>query len=58
MNEYDATELAFKNGYEKGKAEVAKEIFKELDQELAYCLESHPYAITRYCEIRRKYTEK
>ena len=58
MNEYDATELAFKNGYEKGKAEGAKEIFKELDEALAHCLQSYPYAISRYCEIRRKHTEK
>ena len=42
----------------KGKAEVAKEIFKELDQELAYCLESHPYAVSRYFEIRDKYTKR
>lgn len=40
------------------KNEFAREIFKELDQELAYCLESHPYAISRYCEIRRKYTKR
>lgn len=43
--------------YQNAKSRVAKEIFKELDGELAYCLESHPYAITRYCEIRRKYTK-
>lgn len=58
MKEYDAVETAFKNGYENGKSEVAKEIFKELDQELAYCLEAHPYAVSRYFEIRNKYTKR
>ena len=37
------------------KEETAREIFKELDKALAYCMESHPYAIERYCEIKRKY---
>lgn len=37
------------------KTETASEIFKELDEALAYCLESHPYAIERYSEIKRKY---
>jgi hypothetical protein len=32
MNEHDATELAFKNGYEKGKQEVAREIFEEIER--------------------------
>lgn len=58
MKEYDAIELAFKNGYEKGKTEGAKEIFSELDEALAHCLQSYPYAISRYCEIRNKYTKR
>lgn len=37
------------------KSEVAREIFEELDEALAYCLESHPFAISRYNEIRKKY---
>lgn len=40
------------------KTETAREIFKELDGALAYCMESHPYAIERYCEIKRKYIEQ
>ena len=39
------------------KTETAREIFKELDGALAYCMESHPYAIERYCEIKKKYIE-
>ena len=31
MNEHDATEIAFKNGYKKGKQEVAREIFEEME---------------------------
>lgn len=30
MNIYDATEQAFKNGYAKAKAEVAREIFEDI----------------------------
>lgn len=30
MNEHDATEIAFKNGYKQGKSEVAREIFADL----------------------------
>ena len=30
MKDYDATEQAFKNGYEKGKQEVAREILQEI----------------------------
>ena len=29
---HDATEIAYKNGYEKGTIEIAKEIFKEIDR--------------------------
>ena len=31
MKDHDATEQAFKNGYEKGKQDVAKEIFAEIE---------------------------
>lgn len=30
MNIHDATEKAYRNGYEKAKAEVAREIFEEI----------------------------
>ena len=31
MNEQDAFELAYKNGYEKGKADATAEIFSEIE---------------------------
>lgn len=34
MNQHDATEIAFKNGYKQGKNEVAMEIFEEIDKRL------------------------
>ena len=37
------------------RSEVAREIFEELDEALAYALESHPFAIARYNEIKKKY---
>lgn len=48
------TGVAFKH-YFDGREEVAREIFSELDEALAYCLNSHPFAIARYNEIKRKY---
>ena len=32
MKEHDAVETAFKNGYEKGKTETAREIFAEIER--------------------------
>ena len=32
MKEHDAVETAFKNGYEKGKTETAREIFEEFKE--------------------------
>ena len=32
MNEHDAFEQAYKNGYEKGKADAAAEIFAEIEK--------------------------
>lgn len=34
MKEHDATEIALKNGYEKGKADGAREIFEEIEDVL------------------------
>ena len=38
---HDATEVAFKNGYEKCKAEVAREIFAEIEREINDALQSN-----------------
>lgn len=61
MNEYDACEAAYKNGYEKGKREVAREIFEEIEKCMA-----HDYISTigvyngalelRIAELKKKYT--
>lgn len=41
MNEHDATEIAFKNGYKQGKSEVAREIFEEIEKEIEAAIESN-----------------
>lgn len=50
----EVAELIYNKGYRR-QSEVAREIFSELDEALAYCLESHPFAIARYNEIKKKY---
>ena len=35
MNEHDAFEQAYKNGYEKGRADAAAEIFAEIEKTIA-----------------------
>lgn len=32
MNEHDATEIAFKNGYKQEKADATREIFEEIEE--------------------------
>lgn len=53
MNEHDATELAFKNGYEKGKQEVAREIERIFDGKKYV-----PYPLYEIVELKKKYTEE
>lgn len=31
MNEHEATEISYKNGYKQGKSEVARKIFEEIE---------------------------
>lgn len=52
MNEHDATEIAFKNGYEK----AAREIFEEIEREI----KNHgiTYAQRKIAELKKKYTEE
>ena len=51
MNENDATEIAFKNGYEKATTEIFEELEKILrtDGYFAFC------SIRRYSELKKKY---
>ena len=58
---HDATEEAYKNGYEKGKKEVAREIFEELGKIMERYLDSplcnyHKIRID-FAELKKKYTE-
>ena len=67
MKEYDATEVAFKNGYKKAVTEIFGEIDKMLsNQEVVTedqrCKEIgewilHDYIPKRLAKIKKKYTE-
>ena len=54
MNIHDATETAYRNGYEKAKQEVAKEIFEEIERET----KNHGISYTqrKIAELKKKYT--
>jgi hypothetical protein len=62
MKEYEATEIAYKNGYEKGKADGAREIFEEIEKfQRSPIPESKPVYILRgeeIAELKKKYTEE
>lgn len=55
MNEYEATEQAYRNGYAKGKEDAAREIFGEIERET----KNHgiTYTQRKISEIKKKYTE-
>lgn len=61
MWEHDATEVAYKNGYEKGKADAAKEIFAEIeDYMLGIQVNGFPALVINpdaFAELKKKYTE-
>ena len=61
MNQHDATEIAYKNGYAKGKADCAREIFEELEKFSIkkVCRNGEiVYDVTdRFAELKKKYTE-
>lgn len=66
MNEHDATETAFKNGYEK----AVREIFEEIEEAIEKCKYNqstpfgieeryNPYAIIKQvAKLKKKYTEE
>ena len=60
MNIHDATETAYRNGYEKAKAEVAREIILEIDT-LICCHANGDIDDKRlyilFDELKKKYTE-
>ena len=45
MKDYEATEIAFKYGYEMGKADASREIFDELEKEIEEALKSNYKAL-------------
>ena len=58
MNEYDATEVAFKNGYKKAAEEIFEEIEKRmLDGEIGGKYPTHLISPDTYAELKKKYTE-
>lgn len=50
MKEHDVTEQAFKNGYEKGRQDVASEILKEFSQFRALS--------PKFCEVYYTFEKK
>jgi hypothetical protein len=67
MKEYDATEIAFKNGYKKAVEEIFEEIEKFLKNQEALSENQrlkevgdwifHDYLPTQFAELKKKYTE-
>ena len=61
MNEHDATEIAYKNGYAKGKADCAREIFAEINELKKQYASGDIDGNTLYVQLymlERKYTER
>ena len=55
---HDATEMAYKNGYENGKAEVAREIFEEIENLKTVGMYGFQFYHKRdIADIKKKYTE-
>ena len=60
MNIHDATEIAYRNGYEQGKADVAREIFEEIDTMIFGTIIPDDCAIisiATLAKLKKKYTE-
>lgn len=59
MNEHNATEIAYKNGYAKGKIDCAREIFEELEKFVVKKVFRNGeivYDVTdRFTELKKKY---
>ena len=56
MNEYIATELAYRNGYEAGKQAAAEQIFRDIDR--LHLHVSNEYEARAYEELKKKYGVK
>lgn len=59
MNEHDATEIAFKNGYKKAVREIFEEIHKSVIHRI---LHDEDYSLDSFTkdldELKKKYTEE
>ena len=56
MNINDATEVAYKKGYAHARAEVAREIFEEIEQMCIDIYGNFHYIV--FAELKKKYTEE
>lgn len=54
MKDHDATEQAFKNGYEKGKQEVAKELLDEIETKINSLIDFYRHHTTVLSNVRAK----
>jgi hypothetical protein len=61
MNIHDATEIAYKNGYEKGKSNSAEEIFRDIERlMLPRALDNRKVLVideVDFEHLKKKYTE-
>ena len=58
MKEYDATEIAFKNGYDKAVNEIFDEMEKILILRLLHSHHPIDDIVRDFNELRKKYTEE
>ena len=59
MNNHTATEIAYKNGYEKGQLDTAKEICEAVDNmfELVTAMTGMEFTyMGKYAELKKKYS--
>ena len=60
MDNYLATELAYKNGYEAGKKAAIDEVFKDFENEIQnhsiyWSYQSRTNLLDRFTKFRKKY---
>lgn len=62
MNIYTATEVAYKNGYEQGRAVTAREIFEEIEKLIVRSYNDKWYTVPDLWwdvkMLKKKYTEE
>lgn len=58
MNTHDATEIAYKRGYEQAAREIFAEIEKCFFEELVGCTEAKLIDEEMFAELKKKYLEE